>query len=133
MVNIQYYQLQVYNTVIQQFCTLFHAHHGKCTFFNLHHLFYPSVCWLQLRVSWFIFFFFCSFALFLQFHMSEIIWYLSFSSFIPLSILLSSSIHVVANGRTSFFFYGCIIFSVCVCVHVYKHPISLSIHLSVDI
>ena len=41
--------------------------------------------------------------LFLQFHMSEIL-YLSFSDWrISLSIIHSSSIHIIANGKISFF------------------------------
>ncbi len=39
--------------------------------------------------------------------MNEIIWYLSFSDwFISLSIMLSSPIHVIANGKISFFLMG---------------------------
>jgi len=51
-----------------------------------------------------------------------------------LSRIPSSSIHVVANGKTSIF-DGCIILCVCVCACacVHAHTTSLSIHLSMDI
>ena len=50
-----------------------------------------------------------------------------------LSMIISRSIHVAANGITSFFFYGWVIFHcvymcVCVCVCVYR----IFIHSSVD-
>ena len=49
----------------------------------------------------------CLFILFFKFHihMSEILWYLSFSAWLTsLSIIPSQSIHVVANDKISFFF-----------------------------
>ena len=75
----------------------------------------PSVCFLWLRVSYglspslilscFIFpsFPLWSSVLFLKFHMSGIIWI--FLWLISLSITFSSSIHVVANGKISRFFW----------------------------
>ena len=50
-------------------------------------------------------------------HMSEIIWYLSFSAWLTLlSIIPSMSIHV-KNGKISSF-YGWVVFH-CVCVYIY--------------
>ena len=49
---------------------------------------------------------FCSFVCFVDYvpFIGEIIWYLSFTAWlISLSIILSSSIHAVAKGRSSFF------------------------------
>ena len=52
---------------------------------------------------------FCLLAQFVHWipHMSDIVWYLSFSDWlISLSIMFSRSIHTVAKGETFFFFYG---------------------------
>ena len=75
----------------------------------------------------------CASVLFLQFflcsyapEMSEIIWYLSFSALlISLSIIPSSSIHVVANGRICFLLIG-ELYSI---VHMYQ---IFLIHSSTD-
>ena len=37
-----------------------------------------------------------------------------------LSMIISRSIHVAANGNISFFFYGWVVFC-CVCVHIYTY------------
>ena len=52
-------------------------------------------------------------------HISEVIWYLSFL----LSMMPSRSIHIVANGKISFFFLWLsnIPLSVCVCVQTHTH------------
>ena len=49
-------------------------------------------------------------------HMNGIIWYLSFSDLFHLTF--SCSIHVIANGKISFFFMAKIYLCVCVCVCV---------------
>ena len=66
-------------------------------------------------------------------HVSDIIWYLSFSFLF--SIMIFSSIYVAAIGIDSFFLWLnsiplCV--CVCVCVHI-DTTFSLSTHLSVDI
>ena len=53
-------------------------------------------------------------------YISDTIWYLPFSFlFTSLSMIISSCIHVGANGIISFF-YGWVIFH-CVCVYIYTH------------
>ena len=66
--------------------------------------------------------------------MSEIIWYLSFSIwFISLSMILSRSIHVVTNGKTSCFFYDLVVFQSTYTLHLpypFIHLSELSFHIS---
>jgi len=60
---------------------------------------------------------------FLDSHISEIIWYLSFSVwFISLSIILSRSIHVVTNGKIRFFFFMANILFLFLLFHSSIHP-----------
>ena len=67
-------------------------------------------------------------------HVSEIIWYLSFSIwFISLSMILSRSIHVVTNGKTSCFFYDLVVFQSTYTLHLpypFIHLSELSFHIS---
>ena len=67
-------------------------------------------------------------------HVSEIIWYLSFSIwFISLSMILSRSIHVVTNGKTSCFFYDLVVFQSTYTLHLpypFIHLSELSFHSS---
>ena len=56
----------------------------------------------------------------------EIIWYLSFITWLTsLSIMLSSSIHAVTKGRSSFFLSACVIFH-CVNVPQFFDPLIYS-------
>ena len=65
--------------------------------FNLFHVSMPMVLFCSLV------YFVCQITL-----ISEIIWYLSFTAWlISLSIMLSSSTHAVAKGRSSFFLLLC--------------------------
>ena len=56
-------------------------------------------------------------------HMSEIIWYMSFCDwFISLSAILSSPMHVLANGKQySVLFYGWIIFDYICIYYIFIH------------
>ena len=99
----------------------------------------PSVCspywWVSSVLSPSLFLYYVCFPslMFICFvsyipHMSEVIWFLSFSDWlISLSIIPSSSIHVVANGKISFFFDCRVI------LHCIYAASSLSIHPSMDI
>lgn len=108
IISIQCYQFQVCNTMIQQFCTLLSAHYVKNTFTSLTH---PSTISLFSIFKSGFFFFFWSLFFFIHlfclsnFHMNEITYCLFFlTCLIPLSIIPSGFIHVVANGKISFFF-----------------------------
>ena len=60
-------------------------------------------------------------------HISDIIWYLSFSAWLTsLTMIISRSIRVAAKGIISFFLWLS-------CISLYKYTIPLSIHLSMDI
>ena len=61
-----------------------------------------TISLFSVSMSLLLFYLFVYFVLLIA-HVCEIIWYLSFSVwFISLSIIPSRSIHVVANGKTSF-------------------------------
>ena len=120
------------------YCIFFHDYLSPYTLFHLHPLLTPAITMLLsvFMSSLFIFLFvhpsipstppravICSpsmslslFSVLVQFahwipHISEIIWYLSFSDWlITLNIIPSSSIRAVANGKTFFFFYGPVVF-----------------------
>ena len=60
----------------------------------------------QFQVSMPLFVFCLSVLFFIRFHMSEIIWYFSFTNWlISLSITISRSIYTVTKGRSSFFLW----------------------------
>ena len=62
----------------------------------------PPLLWQSVLNLW-VCFYFVSY-LFIRFHLQVRSWYLSFNDgLISLSIMLSSSIHAVAKGRSSFF------------------------------
>ena len=81
---------------------------------NLPHLFHSSPLWQPPVCSMYLWVCFC-FVMFVCFvsqisQVSEVIWYLSFSVWlISLSIIPARFIHVVTNGKISFF-YGWVIF-----------------------
>ena len=80
-------QLLKFITAIQHFCTVRGTHPDRCALIPITHCTCPPTCLpsgnhqfvlcSQESVSWFVSFFL--FVLFLTFHMSEILWYLSFS------------------------------------------------------
>ena len=76
-----------------------------------------------------------SFALLLQIsYISKLVQRLSFSVWLmSLNMIASRSIHVVANGKISFFFY-CWLVSNCVyvCVYTHTHTHHIFIHSSID-
>ena len=77
---------------------------------------FHSLLWINSLVSFFN-----------RLHILVILWYLSFSVWLTSLSIISRSIHVVANGNISFFFYGWVILH---CMYV----VSLSsIQLLMDI
>ena len=95
---------------------------------NWAHTHYPlvDICLLSTSVTPFLFIdkfiFFKNFINFFYIlHISDIIWYLSFSVWLTsLSMIISRSIHVASNGIISFLFYGSAIFH---CIYVPRlHP-----------
>ena len=111
-----------------------------CKFVNFPHLFHSFLALpsgnqspVFLFICVFFFFFFFSVWWFVCFifkipHISEIVWYLSFSVLlISLSIIPSRSIHAVTNSKNSFFFYGWVIFH---CInHIFSIHSSIHGHL----
>ena len=79
-------------------------------FFYIPHM---SVYFILFLVVYFILFFYIP-------HMSENIQHLSFSIWlIPLSIIPSRSIHIVANGKISSFCYGWVVLHCVYILHLY--------------
>ena len=65
----------------------------------------PPPVWQRFMCLFLLLMFVYSFFFLFRFHMSGIIWYLSFSVwFISLSIIPSKSIHVITNGTIASFF-----------------------------
>ena len=88
------------------------------------HFWQPPVCSLYAWLS-FCFIMFVHLLCFLDSTVSEIMQYLSFSVWlISLKIIPSRSIHVVVNGKISFFFYGWIVLHCIYTPHFFIHSSS---------